>query len=102
VILSHQIKPALVSQSLINKSPGTVLFFINLTLTVIGATAWTVYQTLMAGSDCADASGFPEDTLTTLVTNLTKIARGIFYSDEQGIQRRNDGTVNIQAYPVHS
>ncbi len=97
----HQFKPALFSQALIDKSPSAVLVFINLTLTVIGAATRTVYQTLVAGSDWADTSGFTEDTLTTLGTNLMKIARCIFYSDEQGIQCWNDRVVNIRVYPVH-
>jgi hypothetical protein len=91
----------LVFQAFIDKSPSTVLLIINLALTIIGATTRTIYQTLMAGSDWADASGFTEDTVTTLCTNLMKIARGIFYSNEQGIQCWDNWVVNIQAHSVH-
>ena len=101
LILSHQIKPVLLFQSLIDESPSTILFFIDLPLAIIGATAGTIDQPLVAGSDGTDTGSFTEKTLTTLGTSLTEVARTVFHSYEKSIYCRNDRFVYIEVHPVH-
>src|SRR4030042_2946126 len=51
MIFPHQIEPALFFQSLINKSPGTILLLVHLTFALVGPSTGTIEQTLVAGGD---------------------------------------------------
>ena len=102
LVLSHQVKPALLFQPSVNESPSTVLFFIDLALAIVGATAGTVDQPLVAGGNGTDAGSFTQKALTTLGTSLTKVARTVFYGYEQGIQCWNDWLIYIKVHPMYA
>ena len=102
LILPHQVKPVLLFQSLIDESPGTILFFIDFALAIIGATAGTIDQPLVAGSDRTDTGSFAEKTLTALGASLTKVARTLFHGYEKSIHCRNNWFAYVQVHPANA
>src|SRR4030043_1844370 len=63
LILTYQVEPVLLLQSVVDKCPGAVFFFIHLTFAVVGATTGAVDQPFVAGSNRADTGGFAKQAL---------------------------------------
>src|SRR4030042_4811124 len=97
MMFTHQIKSSLFFQSLIYESPGTVLFFIHLALTVIGAATWAVEQTFVTCRQRTNARRLSQDALTALDTDFLKTAGTILDTYEESIQRGNSWLVKIGA-----
>ncbi len=74
--------PVLLLEPLIDKRPGTVYFFIDLTFAIVGAAARAVNQTFMTGCNRADAGSFAEEALAALRAGLTEIAGAFFHADK--------------------
>ena len=89
-MLAHQIQSPLLVQTIIDNSPGTVFFLIDLALAFVGTSAGTVYQTFMAECYGTDTCGKTQNALTALSADFLEVAGNIFYSYEKGVYCRDN------------
>ena len=90
LVFSHGLKPPQVIETVVNQRPDTILVDIAFALTVVGAVAGTVDQTLVAVGDRTDAAGLADNTGAALGADLIKSAEGAFLADEHGIDCRDN------------
>jgi hypothetical protein len=102
LVTAHQVESALFFQSIVDKCPGTVLVFIDFALAIIGATAGSIDQSFVTGSDGTDTGRFSEQALTTLGAGFPEVTGSLFYGNKKRVNSRYYRFIDIETHPVNT